>query len=82
MTGSYTQASAAALTEQFGSTLNVNSNATLSGTLNVTVNPKHPPKSGASYTALTSGSLNGSFMMHTAGFTLTTSGSSILVTKQ
>ncbi len=82
VTGSYTQAAAAALTEQFGSTLNVNSNATLSGTLNVTVNPKHPPKSGAMYTALTSGSLNGSFTMHTAGFTVTTSGNSILVTKQ
>jgi hypothetical protein len=82
VTGNYTQASAAALSEQFGSTLHVNSNATLSGALNVTINPKHPPLSGAKYTALTSGSLNGSFTMHTAGYTLTTSGTSIQVTKQ
>jgi hypothetical protein len=58
------------------------SNATLSGALNVTVNPKHPPKSGATYTALTFGSLNGSFTSHTAGFTLTTGANSIQVTKQ
>jgi fibronectin-binding autotransporter adhesin len=80
VTGNYTQT--AALTEQFGSTLHVNSNATLSGVLNVTVNPKYPPKSGATYTALTFGSLNGSFTGHTAGFTLTTSANSIQVTKQ
>jgi hypothetical protein len=48
------------LTGQFGSTLHVKLNATLSGALNVTVNPKHPPKSGTTYTALTFGSLNGS----------------------
>jgi hypothetical protein len=81
LTGNYTQT--AALTEQFGSTLHVNSNATLSGAaLNVTVNPKHAPQSGATYTALTFGSLNGSFTGHTAGLTLTTSANSIQVTKQ
>jgi len=80
VTGNYTQT--AALTEQFGSTLHVNSNATLSGALNVTINPKRPPKSGAAYTALTFGSLDGSFTGHTAGFTLTTSANSIQVTKQ
>lgn len=82
VTGNYTQAASAALTEQFGSTLNVRSNATLSGALSVTVNPKHPPKSGATYTALTFGSLNGSFTSHTAGFTLTTNTNNIQVTKQ
>jgi fibronectin-binding autotransporter adhesin len=82
VTGNYTQVGSAALTEQFGSTIHVNSNATLSGALNVTINPKHPPKSGAMYTALTSGSLSGSFTMHTAGYTVTTSGNSIEVTKQ
>jgi hypothetical protein len=82
VTGNYTQTGSGALTEQFGSTLHVNSNAALSGPLNVQVNPKHPPVSGAKYTALTAGSLNGSFTSHTAGFTLTTSGNSILVTKQ
>lgn len=82
VTGNYTQAGGGALTEQFGSTLHVNLNATLSGALNVTVNPRHPPKSGATYTALTFGSLNGSFTRHTAGFTLTTSANSIQVTKQ
>jgi hypothetical protein len=82
VTGNYTQAAGAALTELFGSTLTVRSNATLSGTLSVTVNPKRPPPSGAKYTALTAGSLNGSFTSHTVGFTLTTSANSIQVTKQ
>ena len=82
VTGSYTQTSSAALTEQFGSTLHVNGNATLSGALNVTVNPKRPPKPGQSYTALTFGSLTGSFTTHTTGFTLTTNTNSITVTKQ
>ena len=82
VTGNYSQAASAALTEQFGSTLNVTSNATLSGALNVTVNPKHPPQPGAVYTALTFGSLNGSFTSHTAGYTLTTNATNIQVTKQ
>ena len=82
VTGNYIQTGSGMLSEQFGSTLHVNSNATLSGALNVTVNPKHPPKSGATYTALTAGSINGSFTSHTAGFTLTTSANSIQVTKQ
>ena len=82
VTGNYTQTPSGALTEQFGSTLNVKSNATLSGALNVTVNPKRPPKSGATYTTLTFGSLNGSFTSHTAGFTLTTNANNIEVTKQ
>jgi hypothetical protein len=82
VTGNYSQTASAALTEQFGSTLNVTSNATLSGALNVTVNPKHPPQPGAVYTALTFGSLNGSFTSHTAGYTLTASATHIQVTKQ
>ena len=83
VTGNYTQTSSASLTELFGSgALHVNSNATLSGALKVTVNPKHPPQSGATYTALTAGSINGSFTSHTAGFMLTTSANSIKVTKQ
>jgi hypothetical protein len=82
VTGNYTQASGAALSEQFSSTLHVGGSATLSGALNITINPKHPPLSGAMYTALTSGSLNGSFTMHTTGYTVTTSGNSIEVTKQ
>jgi hypothetical protein len=82
VTGTYTQTSSAALTEQFGSTLHVNSSAALSGALKVTVNPKRPPTSGQSYIALTFGSLNGSFTTHTAGFTLTTGARSIQVTKQ
>jgi hypothetical protein len=82
VTGNYSQASSASLTEMFGATLHVQGNATLSGALNVQVNPKRPPKSGASYTALTAGSLSGSFTSVTAGFTVTTSGDSIQVTKQ
>jgi hypothetical protein len=82
VTGTYSQASSASLTELFGSTLHVNSSATLSGALNVQVNPKHPPQSGANYTALTAGSISGSFTRHTAGFTVTTNANSIQVTKQ
>jgi len=82
VTGTYNQTASAALTEQFGSTLHVTANATLSGALNVTVNPRHPPQAGATYTALTFGSLNGSFTSHTVGFTLTTSAHTIQVTKQ
>jgi hypothetical protein len=82
VTGNYSQASSASLTDLFGATLHVQGNATLSGALNVQVNPKHPPQSGANYTALTAGTLSGSFTSHTAGFTLTTNGNSIQVTKQ
>jgi hypothetical protein len=82
VTGSYTQSSAAGLNEQFSSTLSVDGSATISGALNITVNPKHPPKSGQMYTALTSGSLSGSFTRVTTGFTATTNGNSIEVTKQ
>ena len=82
VTGNYTQTGGAALTEQFGSTLHVNLNATLSGTLNVTVNLKNPPKSGATYTALTFGSLSGEFTSVTKGFTVKTTANSIVVKKQ
>ena len=82
VTGTYSQTAGAALTEQFGSTMTVDSNATLSGALTVTVNPKHPPQPGATYTALTFGSLTGAFTSHTAGFTLTTNPTNIRVTKQ
>ena len=86
VTGNYLQTSGATLLETFGSngssTLSVKSNATLSGALNVQVNPKHPPASGATYTAVTFGSLNGSFTSVTAGFTLTTTANSIVVRKQ
>ena len=82
VTGSYSQAASAALTEYFYSTLNVNANASLSGALNVLFSPKHPPASGAKYTALTAGSLSGSFTSHTAGFTLMQGANNIVVTKQ
>jgi hypothetical protein len=78
VTGNYTQTAGAALTEQFGLTLKVSANATLSGALNVTGSPKR----GASYTALTFGSLNGSFTSQTAGYTLTINANNIKVTKQ
>lgn len=84
VTGNYTQTSGGTLLSNFGSTFtyHINGAATLSGVLDIQVNPKHPPASGASYTALTAGSLSGSFTSHTAGFTVTTSGNSIQVTKQ
>jgi hypothetical protein len=82
VTGSYSQAASAALSGQFGSTPHDHSSATLSGALNVTVSPKHPPQPGTTYTALTFGSLTGAFTSHTPGFTLTTSATNIHVTKQ
>jgi hypothetical protein len=82
VTGNYTQTAGAAMSETFGYGLIVKGNATLSGALNVTFSPKHPPPSGAKYTALAAGSLSGSFTSHTAGFTLTTSANGIQVTKQ
>ena len=82
VTGDYTQTSGGALNEQFGTTLHVNLTASLSGALNVTINPKNPPKSGTTYTALTFGSLNESFTSVTAGFTLKATANSIVVKKQ
>jgi hypothetical protein len=80
--GNYTQTASATLTEVFTETLIVTGNATLSGALNVTVNPKHPPAQGAVYTALTFGSLTGAFTSVTAGYTLTTNATNIQVTNQ
>jgi hypothetical protein len=82
VTGNYTQTAGAALAEQFTQTLNVTGKATLSGALNITVNPKHPPAAGAVYTAITFGSLTGAFSSVTAGYTLTTNAHNIQVTKQ
>ena len=82
MTGNYTQTADGALTENFRGTFHVDLNATLSGALNVTFDPKFPPQSGATYTALTFGSLTGSFTKHTSGYKLTTTANSIVVEKQ
>ena len=61
VTGNYTQTSGGALNEQFGSTLHVNGNATLSGYLFVRYGTKVPRKSGSTYTAMTFSSLSGEF---------------------
>jgi hypothetical protein len=82
ITGTYSQTASGTLSEQFSSTLNVSSTATLAGALNVTVNPKHVPPAGSSYTALTFSSLTGAFTTVTTGYTLTTSATNIKVTKQ
>jgi hypothetical protein len=83
VTGNYTQGTGGTLVSQFGyGLLTVKRNASLAGALNVQVNPKHPPASGAHYVTLTARSLSGSFATHTAGFTVTTSGKSVTVTKQ
>jgi hypothetical protein len=82
VTGNYSQTAGGALNEQFGTTLHVNLNASLSGALNVTVNPRHPPQPGATYTALTFGSLSGEFTSVTNGFMVTTKANSIVVKKQ
>ena len=59
----------------------VKGSASLTGALNVMYSFKRPPTSGSKYTALTAGSLGGAFTSHTTGFTLTTSGNTIQVTK-
>jgi hypothetical protein len=83
VTGNYTQGTGGTLVSQFGSgLLTVKGNASLAGALNVQVNPKHPPASGAHYVTLKASPLSGSFATHTAGFTVTTSGNSVTVTKQ
>jgi len=79
VTGNYTQASGAELFEEWPQgtiapgelaqgLLNVNGNATLSGYLVVgTDAPKHPPKSGSTYTVMTFGSLSGKFTSVSTG---------------
>jgi hypothetical protein len=65
VTGNYIQTAGGELSVNFATTyppaLVVKSNATLSGTLAVGVNLKHPPNSGSTYTAMTFGSLSGEF---------------------
>jgi hypothetical protein len=83
VTGNYTQGTGGTLVSQFGTgLLTVKGHASLAGALNVQVNPKHPPASGAHYVTLKASPLSGSFATHTAGFTVTTSGNSVTVTKQ
>jgi hypothetical protein len=79
VTGNYTQASGAELFEEWPQgtiapgelaqgLLNVNGNATLSGYLVVgTDAPKHPSKSGSTYTVMTFGSLSGKFTSVSTG---------------
>ena len=74
VTGNYTQTSGGGLLVHWGLTgiLNVNGNATLSGSLGVVTDaPKFPPKSGSTYTFMTYGSLSGEFT------SVTTSGISV-----
>jgi hypothetical protein len=63
--GNYTQTPSGELSVSFATTyppaLAVKLNATLSGTLNVGVNLKRPPKAGSTYAAVTFGSLSGAF---------------------
>ena len=63
VTGDYTQTSTGEIIEQWGfaGILNVNGNATLSGYLSINFDFKNPPKKGATYTAMTFGSLTGKF---------------------
>jgi outer membrane autotransporter protein len=62
VTGNYTQTAGGEMGVQWGTTaLVVNSNATLSGTLIVGINPKRPPQAGSTYTAMRFDSLSGEF---------------------
>jgi hypothetical protein len=73
VTGNYTQTSGGGLLVHWGLTgiLNVNGNATLSGSLGVVTDaPKFPPKSGSTYTFMTYGSLSGEFTSVTTGISV------------
>ena len=63
VTSNYTQMAGGELSVDAGYApeLVVNSNATLSGTLVVGINPKHPPQKGSTYTAMTFDSLSAEF---------------------
>jgi hypothetical protein len=88
VTGDYTQTPSGQMnvtfSTQYPPALVVNSNSTLSGTLTVTVDLKHPPKPGSTYTALTSGSLSGEFTSTTVegGGTVTYTNNTVVVTFQ
>ena len=85
VTGNYTQTAGGELSVQWGTTaLVVNSNATLSGSLVVGINPKRPPAKGSTYTAMTFGSLNGEFTSFTVegGGTVKYTNDSVVVTFQ
>lgn len=88
VTDTYTQTSSGQLSVTFSTAyppaLVVNSKATLSGTFTVTVNLKHPPKAGSTYTAVTSGSLSGEFTSTTVegGGTVTYPDDTVVVTYQ
>jgi hypothetical protein len=85
VTGNYTQTANGELSVQWGTTgLAVNSNAALSGSLVVGINPKRPPKKGSTYTAMTFGSLSGEFKTVTVeeGGTVEYTGNSVVVTFQ
>jgi hypothetical protein len=85
VTGNYTQTANGELSVQWGTTaLAVNSNAALSGSLVVGINPKRPPKKGSTYTAMTFGTLSGEFKTVTVeeGGTVEYTGNSVVVTFQ
>lgn len=85
VTGNYTQTASGELSVQWGTTaLVVNSNATLSGSLVVGINPKRPPAKGSTYTAMTFGSHNGEFTSFSVeeGGTVTYTNNSVVVTFQ
>ena len=88
VTGNYTQTANAELSVNFATTyppaLVVNGNATLSGTLSVGVNLKHPPKAGSTYTAMTFGSRSGEFTSATVegGGSVQYTNDSVVVTFQ
>jgi hypothetical protein len=85
VTGNYTQMASGELSVQWGTTaLVVNSNATLSGSLVVGINPKRPPAKGSTYTAMRFGTLSGEFTSVTVeeGGTVQYTNNSVVVTFQ
>jgi hypothetical protein len=85
VTGNYTQSAGGELSVQWGTTaLVVNSNATLSGSLVVGINPKRPPAKGSTYTAMRFGTLSGEFTSVTVeeGGTVQYTNNSVVVTFQ
>ena len=84
VTGNYTQTSGGELSLQYWdvAAVYVDQEASLSGTLVVAVNPKHPPKPGSTYTIMTFSSHSGEFTSVSQGFSLEYSNTSIVVVYQ
>jgi hypothetical protein len=83
VTGNYTQTTGGELITNnwnVGEVLNVNGNASLSGYLILSINPKRPPKPGSTETVMTFGSHSGKFTSVSNGFSVRYDSNSVVAT--